>query len=655
MARETKATKVETKSGPSFSVIALDGLPLEEDQQARLARQAEDDLVIRSIRACKDEAEGAKHDRMRRSEDNVRAYMGEQDWSEKMKGQSTEFLPKTCIAAEQLTAFVKKALLQFGDWFQFTMSESARERSPLTDEQARSLMMHYLENLPDGQHKHTNIAMRAAEGVKVGALESLCIAKVTSARVPRVSWEPNSDGTVTPTRNSVFRLQVEIVPPQDYYPDPTGAGLYEIHTSERDLSYVQERAETGLYDPEIVAQIVEDTKRDETERRKAWQVGQDESQKPGFRKKVVITEYWGTILDEQGGVLYRNVLAATANDKYLIRRPEPNPYWHGESPFVVAPLVRVPFSVWHKALYDPASQLNFALNEVFNLILDGGISSVWGIKQVRSNMLLRPEQISGGIAQGDTLEVKDELPYEGKVLETVTEGKVPPEALAVLNLLQNEFASAVLTSELRMGMLPQKEVRATEVVEQSAGQALTLDAISADLEMNWLGEILRKGWLCILQGADDLASEEVVHTIGLRPAMALALMTPAERFSLLARSGSFKVDGLTATIKKARDFQKIAAFTQIVMQNPLLLGAFIEEFSAKQTLRTLMKSLDIDPRKIQKSPAEMAQMEQELARTIALGGAQRGQGVGPQTGGDGRTPGEVNQLTNPTTGLTINS
>lgn len=650
MANEARITRVDRDSAP---VVALDGLPLPEDQLDSLARRAEDDLILRSVMACKVEAEEARRDRLRKSEDNIRAYLGEQDWSEKMKGQSTEFLPKTTIAAEQLTAFIKRALLQFGDWFQFTMSEASRERSPLTDEQVRSLMMHYLEHLPDGPHKHTNIAMRAAEGVKVGAIESLCIAKVSSMRVPRVSWEPNSDGSVTPTENSVFRLQVEIVPPQDYYPDPTGAGLYEIHTSERDLSYLQERAGAGLYDPEVVAQIVEDFKRDETDRRKAWQLGQDESQKPGFRKKVVITEYWGTILDEQGAVRYRNVLTAIANDKHVIRRPEPNPYWHGESPFVVAPLVRVPFSVWHKALYDPASQLNFAINEIFNLILDGGIASVWGIKQIRSNMLLRPEQISGGISQGDTLEVKDELPYEAKVLETVTEGKVPPDALAVLNLLNSEFASAVLTNELRLGFLPQKEVRATEVVEQSAGQALTLDAISADLEANWLTEILRKSWLCVLQGADDLASEEVVHTIGLRPAIALAMMSPAERFSMLARSGSFKVDGLTSTIKKARDFQKIAAFTQIVMQNPLLLRAFIEDFSAKQTLRTLMKSLDIDPRKMQKTPAEMAQAQQEMAQTIALGGAQRGQGVGPQTGGDGRTPAEVNQLTNPTTGLTV--
>src|SRR6185437_743271 len=125
----------------------------------------------------------------------------------------------------------------------------------------------------------------------------------------------------------------------------------------------------------------------------------------------------GTLIGPEGEVIAENVICTVANKKYLIRAPEPNPFWHGETPFITAPLIRVPFSVWHKALYDGPAQLNFAINELFNLMLDGGIASVWGIKQLRANFLADPKQASGGIQQGTTLVVNDSLPEGAKVLE----------------------------------------------------------------------------------------------------------------------------------------------------------------------------------------------------------------------------------------------
>ena len=70
---------------------------------------------------------------------------------------------------------------------------------------------------------------------------------------------------------------------------------------------------------------------------------------PAFRKRVVLHEFWGTLLDNRGRVIAERQVATMANDRYLIRPPEDNPFWHGQSPFVCAPLVRVPFSVrWNR-------------------------------------------------------------------------------------------------------------------------------------------------------------------------------------------------------------------------------------------------------------------------------------------------------------------
>ncbi len=212
----------------------------------------------------------------------------------------------------------------------------------------------------------------------------------------------------------VWRLCIDIVPTEDYFPDPTGRDLYEIHRVERDLHDVIDLAEQGIYDKSVVEQIDADFAKAQDEADKARRTNQETAGVPSFRKRVVIDEFWGDLLDEDGQVMQRNIVCAMANEQYLIRPPELNPFWHGESPFVTSPLVRVPYSVWHKAIYDHASPLNFALNEMLNLILDGGISSVWGIKQLRQDWLEDPRQVANGVPQGITLSVKAEMPADMK-------------------------------------------------------------------------------------------------------------------------------------------------------------------------------------------------------------------------------------------------
>jgi len=73
--------------------------------------------VLDAVRGYFKEAEEARESRILKNRANHAAFMSDQDWSHKQDGQSTEFLPKSSVAVEQFTAFVKRALVQFGDWF----------------------------------------------------------------------------------------------------------------------------------------------------------------------------------------------------------------------------------------------------------------------------------------------------------------------------------------------------------------------------------------------------------------------------------------------------------------------------------------------------------------------------------------------------------
>jgi hypothetical protein len=601
---------------------------------------ASDRDLLEITQAYKFEAEQARRDRIAKNRLNWDVYYGKIDWSYKQPGQSTEHLPKLALASEQVRAFIKKALVAFGQWY----SVETPSNYPLRQEQVVALMKRFLDKVVVARNQSQPIETIIANAVMQGLMESMIVLKVHGMRVGEkvYSVEPGNmmaglPDTLKREGQSVWRLRIDTVPTEDYYPDPTGRNLYKLHNVERDFFDVLDMAEAGLYDIKVLNQIDEDFQKEPVQRRLAQQRNQNESINPRNRRRIVITEGWGTILGPNGRPIHKDVVWAVANDKYIIRKPEPFPLWHGEDPFVAAPLVQNPHTVWSKALYDDVMSLNLALDELYNLILDGGIASVWGVRQVREDWLVDPRQISGGIPQNATLVVNDSCPPDGKVVETVSTGKVPPEALAVLNLTNQEGNAASLVNDLRMGTLPQKNVKATEVMSADNSSSIMMDSISSELERNIISPLLRKCWFTILQYADDIPAEDVVESIGMNAAFILSRMSPAERYVHLARA-DFRVNGLTGTITRARDFQKLMALMQAVAQNPILMESFVRKISGDKALESMIKMLNINPNDLKLTEEEAAQVQDKIQNMQALAGSvMKPGGSNPSTDGTDRS------------------
>lgn len=613
--------------------------------------QSEDDQnVLKIVNEYRRESEEARRTRIFLNKRNWEMYYGRQDWSHKQEGQSTEVLPKVGNAVEQFSAFTKRALTQFGDWF----SVDVPKNSPLTDTQAKALMKIYMGAIMVSPSKSQSFSTIITNAVKAGLLESLLIMKVHGMKVEEQTFEatgPDNDQLKRTTRK-VWRPRIDLIPSEDYYPDPSGRQLYEIHRVERDLVDVQEMARQGIYDKAIVDQITTDYERTDQDERRAAQRNQNESTPPAFRKRVVIDECWGTIIGLDGKVIQQNGFCAIANEKYVIRKPRPNPFWHGRSPILAVPLIQVPFSVWGRALFDHAASLNQALNELFNLMLDGGIAAVWGVRQVRTDWLADPRQVAGGIPQNATLAINENVPLNGKVVETVTEGVVPPEAMNMFQMADREFQAASLVNDIRLGNLPERTTKATEIVEASSNSSTMVDAFASDLEREFIEPALEMMFLNIMQNADDLAADSVVETIGVDAAFTLSRMTPAQRFSIYAGQAKFKAFGISGTLSKARDFQKMMAIMQAIGTNPVLLQAFMAKFSPEKAISTIFKSLNIDPEILMNTPEEDTTKDERFGQVLglqqAMGGAQ--QQPSPQPG-MASTQSEVAQNANPTGGV----
>lgn len=604
--------------------------------------------LIHMVTQCRREAEMARRDRIVQNKRNWAAYWGRQDFSEKQEGQSTEALPKVGEAVEQFAAFVKRALTQFGDWFSVELSKE----SPLTPEKVRSLMQCYLRKTLINSNQEAKFPTIISNAVKAGLLESLIVVKVHGHKVERPTYTAGpKDKKPKSGSREVWRLRIDLVPNEDYYLDPTGRKLYEVHRVERDMVDVRAMAEQGIYDKEVVNKIAEDFTRMDQDKRLEIDRNQNETTPPSFRKRVVIEEYWGTLLNPDGSVYMRNGLCAIANEKYVIRKPEHNPFWHGRSPFVVAPLVQVPFTVWGKALYDDAVSLNIALNELFNLMLDGGIAEVWGIRQVRTSWLEDPRQVSGGIPQGATLALNENAPIDGKVVERVDNtGAVPQEAMAMFNLTDREFQAASRVNDVRMGFLPPRAVKATEISEASNNSAALLDSLASDLEQEFIEPVLELTWMLMIQNMDDLAADEVADILGRDAAFQLARMSPADRHGMFASGYGFKAYGLSSTLSRTRDFQKLMALMQAIGTNPMLMQTFMSKYSPEKILGYIMKALNINPESLEASDEEKAAVQQRIQEmqqmTQITGGAQRASPTGGQASADS----EISQNAAPTGG-----
>jgi hypothetical protein len=600
--------------------------------------------IIEQIKRCRNEADEAKRDRLWRNKINRDIYLGRQDWEHKEDGQSTEFLPKMAVSVEQMCSFIKKGLVRLGDYFTIHLDRSLQGK--VSGNELREVLKCFLNDLwANGNNGSTDFVTVMSDGIKVALMESLIILKVhggmQNTRTYRFEKADRAtrqaEDNLVMEESEQWRLRIDLIRPEDYYPDPTGNGLYEIHRVEKDLHEVvsASEGENPLYDPEAVKRLIDtDYPRPMDEERRDEAQNQPETTNPSHRKRVVLDEFWGTLLNQDGTIAQRNIVCTVANDKIVIRKPTPNPFWHQESPFVVAPLIRVPFSVWHKALYDHAAELNLSINEFFNLILDGGLASVWGIRQVRVEDLEDPGQVAGGIPQGATLAVKQTLPHDAKVVETVTTGNVPQDAMQVYEAISREYTGAALTNELKMGQLPAKRVLATEIVEASQSQSVTLDGLIGDIENNIIKVALRKAWLTILQNADDIPEHQFTSAISQITAMLIMKASPEERFALFAGKSQFRVSGLSESMAKAMDFQKKMALAQAAGSNPLLMEPWMTEMSGKKFLDGLIKDTGLNPDEFKMDEEEKKQVPEKIARTGILQGM-----LGQQGGGQAAAPG----------------
>jgi len=570
-----------------------------------------DQTIIQTAVNYRNESRDAKQSRMQKNRINFDTYHMRNHSTGKLQGQSNEFLPKQTMAVEQGANLIQQGLIDIGEWFTVEAEEGLNpELLSIKPDEIRKLLMRQLEKI-----QFHNIMGDAA---KLGFLGSLMIFKVSGRTVSKPEFVAKDElkgnsfkKILVKKENKVWELNIELVRQEDYFPDPTGRKLYEMQDSFIDAYALRQLAEgkDAIYDKKAVeAAIASASQGVDDKHKRARETGQN-STNHGFRKQVKLTEIWGNILGPNGELLFENVVTTIANDQFVIRKPTKNPFWHGESPFVTAPIVSVPHSVWHKALMDAPTRLNLAINEMFNLMVDGGMMAVHGIKQVREDWLDDASQVANGIAPGDTLKANSSTPVGAKVLERVDTSSVPNDGFSMFGVLNQEFTEAALTTALRQGGETFRRESATAIVEQSQALTSMFTGIVKNIETG-LDKVLEKSWKVMSQHMNDMNSAALRALLGGQRQKAIAGMSKEQIFAETANGTRFKTFGISETLNKQRDFTKLQALLQTVSGSEVLSEAFVSQGgSFSKLLDEIIKSLDINPAKIKEPDTRDAGLE----------------------------------------------
>jgi len=602
--------------------------------------------VIQYILACRDEAEEAKRPRMKLNEENYEMFQMEHDFSHKREGQSTEVLSKQRMAVEQITSFFQQAITGTGDWWRCVPKDG-------TDGVGLLVRPEEIFKLTNHMLKKANYYSHVGNSVQSALLGALAVSRVHGCLKPKAKYVVRAEGRgksykkhVVATKEKTWELKLDILRQENYYPDPTGEGRYEIYESTIDLATLKQYAkeEYSAYDKAVVSEIpVHGTGADnDQEQKKAEEQGQAVSVSSS-RPRVRLTEFIGDIVDpETGDIVHENCLVTIANDMYVIRKPTPNPYWHQRSDVVAAPLLEVANAVWPIALMDAPTKHNHSLNEFFNLVLDSAMQAVHGIKQLRVNAMHDPAQAVDGFKTGDTILVNDSLPIGAKVMETVVTGEVSPQALNVMNILMQEFNASALTSDLRSGVTPFREQKATAVIEQSNTITSVFEGIAKNVEAKKIHPELELAWQTTAQNWDLIDREVFVSLFGRERGEELSQLAPQDVFVNTVNGVRFDVYGITLTLGKAADFRKYTTLLQTVGTSEILIEEFSKDNSFAKLLKQILISLDIDITKIELDQAQRANnnmappQEDPMSQPgAAAGGAPQGMSQVPQAGGPG--------------------
>lgn len=574
--------------------------------------------IVQSLSGYMDEADqvrkGGENPRDPKWQENLDLYWNRYDFSHKASWQAQETMPEVPTFVDRFAAALKEALVSSPEGF-YTVTDPSDKENDLTATVKRMLDA-WLSVCGRNQTGHL-IGFPAVfeEQAKMGALMACCAS---------VQWKDDV---------KYGRVAIENIDPRMIWLDHTYRNLYRIRRFEIDrhelggmIGKVDTRG-NPIFNLDQMGLLLSGCEA-EDEQRKAELAGTGQ-QITSNRRPIQIDEYVATVLNPDGSVRYDMAVCLVANKRYLIRGPEPIPFWHGRDWMVYAPLIPVPLSPYGRSYMEDLGSIATAFNELTNLILDAVFASTIRSWVMVPSMLTNPGQIAEGNVPGKIWQLSEGFQV-GDFQKALDAGTLPAESLKLWADLKNELREASSMNEIGIGQLaPHARTSATEISTAQENSSAVIRSMAHTIETRFLDPMLDLTWKT---GMQHVNRNDPALRAAAGDQMFEALY--ATRRELVQRPITFQARGISTLIEKGAKLRALMGVLQVVMMNDVMAQAFLSEIDPTRLVKTIFTLANLDMFTLQPTERE------KLARQIVNPMQQMMQGAG---GGGGATSSPATQ------------
>ncbi len=528
---------------------------------------------------AEDARESARGNRDAVWEDNINLYWNRFDFSDKQNWQSDQVLPEAPQFVNRFAASMRQGLVRDGEFM--TVNHPGDANGTLSNT-IKKAMKYWLDNCGrNATGQPIEFANVFEDVMKLAAMMGACAS---------VTWKE---------RDGRGYVAVDPIDPREFWLDPTGRGLYRIKTTFMDLHEIEALAKLknskgeDTYNIEAIDQLQSFSPTENSDD-KAELTGHD-NEETSTREPIRVDEYLCDLIDNDGNVRFENYLFVVANEQWLIRGPEKNPWWHKNDWIVFASAISVPLSVYGKTYMEDWGKLARTFNELTNLIIDAVHANSMNAFIGNPAALEDPAQLEEGIHPNKIFYMEEDADIR-QVLQALELGTLPAEAITLWQALKKELQEGAMFSEISLGQLSSGEKTATEISESQQGSASTLQSIARNIETAWLEPILNLVWKTGLQ---HLKKDDKGMKLALGEESFNMLFSRRKEF--VQEQITFKVDAISGLIDRNEKFKKIMSLLQIVASNELLLKAFMQNADINVLVRKIFQLNGIDMSELQPS------------------------------------------------------
>lgn len=542
-------------------------------------------------------------------------YWGRYYNADKAAWQSQHVMPEASQFVDRWAAAMREALDRTSDWF--TVMDATGDVSQLNIiiTKVMKVLLSRCARTVDGHVADFSSVFE--DQMKMGAIMACCAS---------VTWEDDLEAPDGWPR-------VNTVDPREVHFDPKGRNLYRRRIYEMDHFELMQLArdydeelDESIYDiDEILGLMAEEDEKLRNNKETASGSSQGQAG-PDGRKPIKMEEFLATLVMPDGKVVASDALCIIANDTWLIRGPEQNPFWHQRDWIVFCPMVSVPLSTYGRTYMEEWADVADAFIELTNLILDGVYTSTIKAFIANPEMLDDPTQLDEGISPNKIFKSSEDMQDLQRFIAEIDLGTLPTEAITVWTALKNELREGAKLSEIALGqMAPNSRTTATEIQMSSQSGSSMIRSMARTIETRFVERLLTLVWKTSLQYMDFTT---IQNAIGVETAQ----MLNERREEFLEASLTFQVRGISGIVDRQQKLQNILQALQVIGQNQFLAQELLTRLSPKRLVEALMTLFGLDIQQFEPTEQEkiIATMEGQAEQQAA--GAQNpgGRPVRPQ-------------------------